>query len=300
MGVRGTWWSVKADSYKDLACRTTWEGKRSSDTFHIRQGNGQGKLTSPDDYITYLSNLLELIRKSGLGYSIGSQCIPSPTCADDMLALASDPADLQGIISLIEYYANAEHYRIHLTKSIIIPFNSKESLHHSYLTENLAVELNGEVIPAKTELIHLGIKRDQRSAIPTVEEHIMLARRTLYALMGSGLHGTNGLPVSVSLHLYDTYVYSHEPYMAWRQSHLQTAIKDLELFHRKSLRSIIRLPERSAISALHVLSGKLPLRNILHIRILGFLWSLMNSEVTRDVIIRQYAMKKASSASWIV
>ena len=300
MGVCGTWWSVKADSYKDLACRTTWEGKRSSDTIHIRQGNGQGKLTSPDDYITYLSNLLELIRKSGLGYGIGSQCIPSPTCADDMLALASNPADLQGIISLIEYYANAEHYRIHPTKSMIIPFNSKESLHHSYLTENLSVDLNGEVIPAKTELIHLGIKRDQRSATPTVEERVMLARRTLYALMGSGLHGTNGLPVSVSLHLYDTYVLSRALYGLEAISLTDSAIKDLELFHRKSLRSIIGLPERSAISALHVLSGKLPLRNILHIRILGFLWSLMNSEVTRDVIIRQYAMKKASSASWIV
>ena len=35
-------------------------------------------------------------------------------------------------------------------------------------------------------------------------------------------------------------------------------------------------------------------------RILGFLWSLMNSEVTKEVIIHQYAMKKASSASWNV
>ena len=27
MGVRGTWWFIKTDSYKDLACRTTWEDK---------------------------------------------------------------------------------------------------------------------------------------------------------------------------------------------------------------------------------------------------------------------------------
>ena len=100
-----------------------------------------GKINlSPNDYITYLSDLLELIRRSGLGYGIGSQCIPSPTCADDMLALVSNPVDLQGIISLNEYWANAEHYRIHPTKSIITPFNFKESLHH--LTENLAVDLN--------------------------------------------------------------------------------------------------------------------------------------------------------------
>ena len=57
---------------------------------------GQEKLTRPDDYITYLNDLLELIRKSGLGYDNDSQCIPSLTC--DMLTLEPNPADLHGLI----------------------------------------------------------------------------------------------------------------------------------------------------------------------------------------------------------
>ena len=108
-----------------MLSRVTWEGKTSKNALQVKQRNGQAKTTSPDDYITNLTLLLDLIYQSGAGFHIVSIGIPSPTCADDMLAMATDMGDAQSLISLISYYANAEHYIIHPEKSVIVPFYVK-------------------------------------------------------------------------------------------------------------------------------------------------------------------------------
>ena len=137
MGVAGLWWNLKKDMYNGMLSRVTWEGKTS-----VKQGNGQGKTTSPDDYITYLTPLLDLIYQSGAGFHIGSIGIPSPTCADDMLAMATDMGDAQSLMSLISYYANAEHYVIHPEKSVIVPYHVKSKAELEHLIETRPIQMN--------------------------------------------------------------------------------------------------------------------------------------------------------------
>ena len=78
------------------------------------------------------------------------------------------------------------------------------------------------------------------------------------------------------------------------------ALKPLELFHKKAIRSFLELPERTAVAPLYILSGMLPWKYILHIQALKFLLSLVMDETTREVITRQYIMKKKRSASWVM
>ena len=91
------------DSYNGLTSRVSWEGTISDNEVVILQGNRQGKLPSPDDYLTYLCDLLALTASTGLGYYLGSICITTPTCADDMFVLDAQPEGLQATISLIEH-----------------------------------------------------------------------------------------------------------------------------------------------------------------------------------------------------
>ena len=114
LGVQGVCWLLKRDSYQGLASQTMWKGEKSANLIQMKQGNGQGKTTSPDDFISHLHNLLEMTSEGYLGYNIRSTCISTPTCADEMLMLATNIEELQAIIQLIEYYANDEHYNIHL------------------------------------------------------------------------------------------------------------------------------------------------------------------------------------------
>ena len=83
-GLMGRWWKLKEDSYKNLSGRIIWDSETTKVPFVIHQGNRQGGLPSPDDYKSYLVNLLDNIRKAGIGFHIGGINVSSPTCADDM------------------------------------------------------------------------------------------------------------------------------------------------------------------------------------------------------------------------
>jgi hypothetical protein len=54
---------------------------------------------------------------------------------------------------------------------------------------------------------HIGIQRDSNKST-LVSERIKLARRTLYALMGAGLHGYNGVNPEVGIKLWNIICYS--------------------------------------------------------------------------------------------
>jgi hypothetical protein len=58
-------------------------------------------------------------------------------------------------------------------------------------------------ITSNLQATHLGIKRDNKSKTGTKEvvaDRIQIARRTVYALMGAGLHGLSGLNPRASIH----------------------------------------------------------------------------------------------------
>ena len=130
-----------------------------------------------------------------------------------------------------------------------------------------------------------------------VEDRVSSGRKTFYSLMGSGLHGLNGLPVKTSLRIYNSYVIPRCLYGLESVKITDTAKSKLKTLHRYCLRCILGLPKWSAIPALHILTGQLPIEYVMDIRTLTFIRSLMSIEPTRDIILRQYAIKPSSSNS---
>ena len=181
-----------------------------------------------------------------LEYNIRSTCISTPTCADKMLMLATNIEELQAIIQLIEYYANAEHYNIHPTKSSVVLFNTKSDKLQQYWLENSPFSLNGTSLPMKKQMLHLGITRNTTSTSLTVDERTTTTRRTMYALMGSGLYGMNGLPVAVLLHLYKIYTLPRGLFGLEALTMGKTDIKEMEDAHRQFLRRLLGLPKCTA------------------------------------------------------
>ena len=124
LGLRGAWWRLKESTYTDLKERVMWHGVMS-ETFPIMLGSRQGTYPSPDDYLSYLCKLKLLFMSfsAQAGYSIGSIKVTTPTCADDMIIMASSALQLQALILLATIYANEERYIIHPKKTVIVPFN---------------------------------------------------------------------------------------------------------------------------------------------------------------------------------
>ena len=117
-------------------------------------------------------------------------------------------------------------------------------------------------------MTHLGITRNNSQPNANIEDRISCARKTFYGLMGSGLHGLNGLPVAVSMHLYRTFVLTRALYGLQATISSKTALQELEKFHKRNLRSILGLPERAARAALYILTGSTQMIHMVHIQTL--------------------------------
>ena len=88
--------------------------------------------------------------------------------------------------------------------------------------------------------VHLGISRagKKESAI-NVNDIIRLARRTLYSLMNTGLHGVNGLSPETSYVIYRAYLllYGLEVLCL-----TQGQLDQLSRYHIQTLRNVRSLP----------------------------------------------------------
>ena len=206
---------------------------------------------------------------------------------------------LQSLLNLATIYANEEHYVIHPQKTVIVPFNMHSKQQRDHTISDPPWHINSAQVPADREVVHLGIRRDMDNPYATIEDRVKCARRTLYAMHGPGLHGMSGLPVKTCIKLYNSYVLPRALYGLEAISLNDTARKMLETFHRHALRCILGLPERTAIPALYILTGQLPITYQNDIKVLNFLLGLLSSDPTREVILRQYTVKKDNTKSLV-
>ena len=101
---------------------------------------------------------------------------------------------------------------------------------------------------------HLGIERNPNNT-PDVYSRIQTARKTVYALLGSGLHGKNGISPIISFHMWSTLVIPRLLHGIELLNIRKTDIDTLERYQRKFLKQIQTLPERTASVAVLTLLG---------------------------------------------
>ena len=101
----------------------------------------------------------------------------------------------------------------------------------------------------------------------SIDDRLSLGRRSAYALMGSGFHGMNGISPAISIHIYRTYVLPRVLYGLDGTILKSKHITKLERFHRKTLRQLQTLPDRTATCAVYLLGGILPLEAYLDAQI---------------------------------
>ncbi len=75
----------------------------------------------------------------------------------------------------------------------------------------------------------------------------------------------------------------------------------LEKYYRSLIRQIQHLPENTAIPAIYLLSGCIPVAGLVHIKMMTFLGEIARSQPSSiaDIIQRQIAIKDLSSNSWV-
>ena len=112
-----------------------------------------------------------------------------------------------------------------------------------------------------------------------MEARISIARRMLYSMMNTGLHGTNGLYPQTSYKIYQSYVISRLLYGMEILSLNQKQMEILSLFHKKNLRNFQSIPARTAIGAVYLILGALTIEAGIHERQLSFLYFHLSSNI---------------------
>ena len=138
--------------------------------------------------------------------------------------------------------------------------------------------LGSQRVQVEPKLTHLGLLRAEKAeSTLNISARIGVARRTLYALIKTGVHGSNGLNPRISYRIYQAYVIPRLLYSLDGMSLSDTHINQLQRFHISFLRRIQSLPERTASYVVQLLLEALPIQAELHKRQLSLLHSIVRS-----------------------
>lgn len=273
-GVHPALWTLVKDMYTDLTSRVKWMGELGP-SYTIFQGVRQGGVLSTFLYKTYIDGLLVELKHHKLGLSIGNTFIGCPTVADDVCLLSESVEELQIMLHVAARHASQNRVTLHPTKTNAVVVNKTSR----YTKSDLKWTLGPTEITPSNRTTHLGLFRSEsKENEVNIDERVSLARRTMYSLINTGFHGSNGLNPAVSLKLYQCYVL---PRLLFGLEVLPLTVTQtlfLSRFHIKVLRRIQSLPDRTASGAVYLLLGALPIEAEIHKRQLSFIYNILKSE----------------------
>lgn len=295
IGIEGDNWLLFKEWYTDLNTRIKWDGNISRH-FEELQGVRQGGVWSPTAYKVFINSLLKIFEEHKIGSHIGSVYCGVPTVADDVTLIANNPFDLQTMIDIQIYHANKFRYVISDQKSCVLKFRDKSDFKWT---------MNDKELNTPTYATHLGIKRDINSKFgvkEVVPDRIQTARKTVYALMGAGLYGLNGINPMISIHMIKCFVI---PRLLYGIDVVRLSKGDTDKISNyfiKLLKQIQHLPVRTANSAVLILAGQLPIESEIHKRMLSTFRNIVDNKdsVEYKIALRQLSLKSKSSDSWFI
>ena len=201
-GVEGVSWSLIHSLHAETESVVKWNGAYS-DVFKVDQGVRQGGILSTDLYKLYDNGLFDRLQLTSVGCHIGEISCVVPGCADDAAVLAENKRILQLLVDIAVDYSVMERFLLQPVKSVLLQiFNHLKRCP----INDTVVKMKDMPMPIVEEAMHMGILRSADTQETAVAYNMQKARRTVYCLMGSGLHGENSLDPETSIHLLQTYV----------------------------------------------------------------------------------------------
>ena len=282
--------------YKNINSSVSWKGQQGEE-FRVNQGVRQGGILSTHLYKLYLDPLLQSLQADGLGFSFGATYCGAPTCADDVFLIARSEWELQAMLDRAAKFANERRYILHPQKSCIMIIGAQKLTPIPSLRK---WTLNGKEVPIVDSLTHLGIDRSSKCDYTNlIQERISKARRTAGALLGAGLHGSNGVGTNVALQIYNTYVLP--VYLFGLEAIVlgPKCISLLEAYHSSVVKQIQGLPTRCSTAAAYLMSSCLPMEAQMDLRRLSLFRGMACSS---SGTMRMFILTQASlchKGSWV-
>lgn len=281
--------NILIDMYRNLEAKVRWKGTLS-DSFHVGQGVRQGGILSTHLYKCYIGEFIMQMEDMGLGYKVGSTYAGCVTCADDMVLATDNSYDLQVMLNASKNDADRHRFVIHPDKTVLVKKMAAAHRNQELLTR---WSLGDSGLTEQKQTTHLGVIRSQlKENELNIQKRISDSRRTLFALIPSGMHGSNGLNPKVSFRIYQAHVIPRLLYGTEILPLTEHQINELEKFHIKTIRSIQSLPQRTPKCISYLLVGAYPIVAEYHKRQLSLLGSILlcENKCMHEIMLRQSAI----------
>ena len=294
-GIGGDMWRLIKSLHEGTNIQVKWNAELT-DKIELRQGIRQGAKLSTIMYNRFNNGILHSLTETNLGPHIGTFNITSPTCADDLALLEQSLTNMQSLTTTVYNHTCKDRFTINPSKSETMTFNEKKKKNQQ---DKVSMIMGNEKIPSTDKVKHLGIERNKENT-PDTECRIQTARKTSYALMGTGMHGTNGISPVITTSMWDTFII---PRMLHGIEFLNIRKKDLdqlELHQRKMLKMFQSLPDNASTTAVYLLSGKTPIEGLIDKRYISAFHGIVTNKnsIEHSIAIRQLTMKDETSNSW--
>ena len=261
--------------YTKQKLQVKWNNNLSC-TFDVTNGVRQGGVLSPLLFSVYVDELLEKLRKKGIGCSIDHIFTGALGYADDIILICPSVTAMKEMLKICEDYANDYN----------ILFNGKKSKYLIFgdYKYNPTLTLNNEVIPRCESAIHLGHLLHTRNTKNAIIEHsIKEFNKSFYGFI-SKFEGCNTTTKSKLFHQYCSSMYGSQLWDLTSQSFV-----DMCTQWRKKLRRVLSVPNMTHCDLLPLVANNMPLDVKLDCKYIGFYKSIATSE---NIILRYTAKCK--------
>ena len=298
-GERSKVWKYSLATYSN-----TWtvikQGKKYSDLIEEMCGSKQGGVKSAVDYKSYNSPLYRLIEWSGLGLKVDKKKFGSVIVADDALSISNTIPEMQGIVSLYEYFAEIYSVEYCVKKTVVNRFGTMEAKKE---LEESSLSIMGVKPLFDKESVHLGLWISEALkdvAEINVDSRIKKTEGKLFGYLRNIIWDKSGMAsVEVKLNLYKTLLrpslLSGLNALCIRKSTLAKLVE----WENWILRKILKLKKNASMTGIHATCGLLPIEGHLHKGVLSLWYNLWcNEENPAMEVVMSTLKEKAEDGFW--
>ena len=239
-----------------------------SDKFEVTNGVRQGGVLSPLFYSIYIDDLLEKLKRNGIGCHIGHHFAGAFGYADDLILLSPSLTGLMNMIKICEDYACEHDILFNGKKSKYLIFGKDGKYKYNHI-----VKVNNEIVERCEEADHLG--------------HPLHTTNTLNALAEKGLNNLNASFYAFMARFKDCYATTrnklfHQYCSSMYGSQLwlmnSNSVGKILSRWRKFHRVVLGVPNTTHSELLPLIAENMPLECSLELKFLSFYKSIATSE----------------------
>ena len=233
------------------------------------RGIEQGGISSSRLFQLTTDSTIRSLNESRLGIPIGNNTLAALALADNQVLMANSHQNSQSLIDSAVTLSANYNYQYVPTKTKILVTNPKPLKSSSPPTIPLdsTWSVGGAPVTISSQATHLGIVRSGHpsSNSPAVVTRIAAHACALFGLLNLGLAKGHRTPPATALRIELIFaspvLYSGLAPLLLTKPELST----LNVYSRKILRRILKLHDKTAVPAIHLLSGVLPAEATIHI-----------------------------------